>query len=93
MSERVVVGSSIRASSTLAQLSSGERSASGTFGGLSGIKRGKQAKTAAELTGGEGSKTLIDNDFCRSGPREVVVPHGAHNPKVASSNLAPATKK
>jgi hypothetical protein len=77
----------------LAQLSSGEHSASGNFGGLSGAKRRKQGKTAAGSTGGEGSKTLIDNDFRRSDPCEIVVPHGAHNPKVAGSNPALATTK
>lgn len=61
----------------MAQLSSGEHSASGTLGGLSGAKRRKEAKTAAGSTGGDESKTLIDKDFCQSDPPEIVVPHGA----------------
>lgn len=52
----------------MAQLSSGEHSVSGAFGGLSGAKRRKEAKTAAGSTGGDESKTLINNDFCRSDP-------------------------
>lgn len=77
----------------LAQRSVREHCARGPVGGLSGAKRRKEAKSAAGSIGQDRSKTLINNDFYRSTPWRTVVPHGAHNPKVASSNLAPATKK
>lgn len=52
----------------LAQRSVRKHCARGPFGGLSGGKWQKQVKTAAGSIGEDGSKTLIDNDFCQSDP-------------------------